>query len=211
VSYERAAKLCSRCAKRWRFGFTWPEGYVCRSCVTRALKISGTCPGCEEKRLLVGRDGEDRPICVDCAGITTCFVCSTCGQEGQQWYTRTCLSCSLTRRLGALLDDGTGQVAPALVPMFEKITSMANPISAMTWLNKPAVRRRLAALADGSTPLTHEGIDTMAGIQGREFLRELLMDNGLLKTKRSGQRLRNPASPFAGAAVATTFRPLTGP
>ncbi len=180
MSYQRAAKLCCRCAKKWRSGFTWPEGYVCRSCVTRAVKIRGRCTGCGDERLLVGRDRDSRPICVDCAGITTCFTCSTCGQEGQLWYTRTCLSCSLARRLSALLDDGTGQVAPELLVLFEKLTSMASPIAAMMWLNKPAVRQRLTSLADGSTPLTHEGIDTRPGPQGREFLRELLMHIGLL-------------------------------
>ena len=50
----------------------------------------------------------------------------------------------------------------------------------MTWLSKPAGRQRLASLADGSTPLIHEGIDTRPGPQGREFLRELLMHIGLL-------------------------------
>jgi hypothetical protein len=180
MTYERPAKLCNRCAKYWRFGFNWPEGYVCRSCVTRAVKIQGRCPRCRIERLLVGRDGDDRPICVDCAGITTCFTCSTCGTEAQQWFTRTCLSCSLSRRLGALLDDGTGHISVALWPLFEKLTSSSSPIGPMTWLNKPAVRRRLTDLADGSTPLTHEGIDTMAGVQGREFLRELLMETGVL-------------------------------
>jgi hypothetical protein len=181
VSYVRAAKLCSRCAKSWGFGFNWPEGYVCRSCVTRAVKIRGRCPGCETERLLVGRDGQGRAICVDCARITTCFTCSTCGKDGQLWYSRTCLSCSLARRLTVVLDDGTGRVAPDLVALFEKLCSMTNPISAMTWLNKPPVRQRLASLANGSTPLTHEGIDTMPGPQAREFLRELLMDIGLLE------------------------------
>jgi hypothetical protein len=180
VTYERPAKLCSRCSKHWRFGFNWPEGYVCRSCVTRAVKIRGRCPKCRVERLLVGRDGDDRPICVKCAGITTCFTCSTCGTEGQQWYGRTCVSCSLKRRLGAVLDDGSGQVSVALVPLFVKLTSAASPIGPMTWLNKAAVRRRLTDLADGSVPLTHDGVDIMAGLQGREFLRELLMDTGLL-------------------------------
>ncbi|HVA06553.1 MAG TPA: hypothetical protein VNG12_07440 [Acidimicrobiales bacterium] len=183
MSYERAAKLCSRCAKHWRFGFTWPEGYVCRSRVTRTVKLRGRCPGCCVDRLLVGRDGDDRPICVDCAGITTCFTCATCGKKDHMWFSAMCVSCSLTRRLGAVLDDGTGQVSPALRPLFAKITSMANPIAAMTWLNKAAVRRRLADLAHDSVPLTHEGIDTMAGPQSREFLRELLMDTDLLEKR----------------------------
>ncbi len=183
MSRERTAKLCSRCTKSWRFGFNWPEGYVCRSCVSRATKIRGRCPGCATERLLVGRDGNSRAICVDCAGITTCFRCATCGEEGQQWYSRTCLSCSLARRLRLVLDDGSGRVAPELVALFEKLSSMSNPISAMTWLNKPAVRRRLGSLADRSTPLTHEGIDTMPGPQAREFLRELLIDIGLLEPR----------------------------
>ena len=180
MTARRAAKTCSRCGLDWRFGFAWPEGFVCRSCVTRAVKVRGVCPGCGDKRLLVGRDDATRPICVDCAGITTCFRCATCGEEGQQWYSATCVSCSLARRLTVVLDDGTGQLAPSLVPLFERLCSMANPLSGMTWLNKVAVRQRLGSLADGSTPLTHEGIDSLCGTQGREFLRELLVDSGLL-------------------------------
>jgi hypothetical protein len=75
--------------------------------------------------------------------FTTCLTYSTCETEGQQWFTRTCVSCSLTRRLGARLDDGSGQVSPALKPMFEKLTSAASPMGPMTWFSKPAVRRRL--------------------------------------------------------------------
>lgn len=176
----RAAKLCSRCLKMWRFGFNWPEGYVCRSCVSRALKARGACPSCGEERLLVGQDSAGRAVCVGCAGITTCFTCASCGHEGQQWYAGTCLSCSLRRRLAGILDGGNGLVAPALVPLYKKLSSMPNPISGLTWLNKPAVRARLGALADGSVPLTHEGVDTMDGPQGREFLRELLTNVGLL-------------------------------
>jgi hypothetical protein len=86
----------------------------------------------------------------------------------------------LERRLRRVLDDGTGQVAPALEPLFESLTSMANPASGLNWLNKTEVEQRLGALACGTTPLTHEGIDTMPGPQGREFLRELLVDTGLL-------------------------------
>ncbi len=212
MTYERPAKLCCRCEKHWRFGFNWPEGYVCRSCVTRAVKIHGRCPRCRVERLLVGRDDDGRAICVDCAGITTCFTCSTCGAEGQQWFTRTCLACSLNRRLAALLDDGSGQVSVALRPLFERLTASANPIGPLTWLNKAAVRRRLTDLADGSVPLTHEGIDTMAGMQGREFLRELLIDTGLLPPRDKylaafatwrARRLDSIAEPATRAEIST--------
>ena len=183
TDWVRPAKTCSRCKKDWRFGFTWPEGYVCRSCVTRAVKLRGPCPRCGDERLLVGRDDARRPICVDCAGISTCFRCETCGREGGTWYSRTCVACSLARRLPPLLDDGTGKVASALVPLFERLVAARNPLSIMTWLNKAPVRRRLASLATGTTPLTHEGIDGLEGTQGREFLRELLIDVGLLPAR----------------------------
>lgn len=153
---------------------------MCRSCVSRAFKARGACPGCGKERLLVGHDSDGRPVCVGCAGITTCFTCASCGHEGQQWYAGTCLACSLRRRLADILDDGNGRVAPALVPLHEKLSSVPNPISGLTWLNKPAVRARLRALANGSVPLTHEGVGSMDGPQGREFLRELLTSVGLL-------------------------------
>ena len=180
MTRPRAAKICCRCRGSWRFGFNWPEGYVCRSCTTRATRVRGICPGCSTDRLLVGRDDAGKDICVDCAGITTCFRCDQCGNEGGTWYSRTCVSCSLARRLRTVMDDGTGQVAPALVPLFDRLCAMPNPMAAMTWLNKPAVRQRLAALAQGTTPLTHAGVDTLTGSQAREFLRELLVEVGLL-------------------------------
>jgi hypothetical protein len=173
-------KKCWRCLRLRAHGYNWPEGYVCDACCMAAVRLRGTCPGCGDERLLPGRHVELGAICVSCAGITTSFICSTCGHEAQLYYTRTCFSCSLHRRLRCVLDDGTGQVAPALVPLFESLRSMANPVAGMNWLNKAEVRERLSSLALGTTSLTHEGIDTMAGPQAREFLRELLMDTGLL-------------------------------
>ena len=128
VNYHRAAKLCCRCAKRWRFRLRLAGGLrLSVLCRTRALKIFGRCPKCCRQRLLVGRNSEGEPICVDCAHIMTCFRCANCGREGQVWYARTCISCSLVRRLSAALDDGTGRVAPKLVPLFDRLTSMPSP------------------------------------------------------------------------------------
>jgi hypothetical protein len=176
----RAKKKCWRCLRLRDHGYNWPEGYVCDACFMRAVRLRGRCPGCGDERLLPGRHVELGAVCVTCARIRTSFICSTCGHEAQQYYARTCFSCSLERRLRKVLDDGTGRVAPALEPLFASLRSMANPVAGMNWLKKPEVEQRLISLAGGSTPLTHEGIDTMAGPQAREFLRELLMHVGLL-------------------------------
>lgn len=180
MTRPRAAKTCSRCLGSWRFGFNWPEGFVCRSCTTRATKVRGICPGCETERLLVGRDSDGHAICVDCAGITTSFRCTTCGCEGQTWFSKTCMTCSLRRRLAVTLDDGTGQTAPALQPLADYLLSNPSPVAMMHWARKPTVAQRLTALARGEVPLTHEGIDTMSGGQSREHLRELMQATGIL-------------------------------
>lgn len=181
MTRPRAAKVCIRCQGSWRFGFTWLEGFVCRSCVSRAAGVRGTCAGCGDgDRLLIGRDVDGRAVCVDCAGITTPFRCTTCGREDRTWFAHTCVACSLARHLPEVLDDGTGQLSPALLPLATHLVSSPSPLAAMHWVRKPKVSERLQSLARGSVPLTHEGIDTMAADQSREHLRELLQTTGIL-------------------------------
>jgi NAD(P)-dependent dehydrogenase (short-subunit alcohol dehydrogenase family) len=181
VTYDYVRRLqgCVRCQTQRRFGIAWPEGFVCIQCIQRATKIRGSCPGCGKERLLVGRNGDGAPICVDCAGIRTCFRCRRCQKEDRTWYSQTCLSCSLDQRLRLVLGVG-GTVPAGLLPLLERLVAMENPIAGLTWLNKSAVRERLQALGRGEVPLTHEGIDRLAGGQGREFLRELLVEVGVL-------------------------------
>jgi site-specific recombinase XerD len=103
--------------------------------------------------------------------------------EAKHYYTTTCFHCSLRRRLAMILDDGTGCLAPALQPLADAIAGVAAPEQVMAWVGKPAVQRRLSQLATGEVPLTHDGIDTLEGPQGREYLRELLIDTGLLERR----------------------------
>jgi len=153
---------------------------VCTNCVRHGVRTHGRCPGCDDVRSLPGLDGTGRPNCVDCAGIPTSFRCTTCGVEDEPFYSHTCLRCSLKRRLSGILDDGSGTVAPAMLPLFNAMVSMGRPRQGLTWLNSAPVRQRLTALASGTVPLTHEGIDMFGGGPGREYLRELLMAHGVL-------------------------------
>jgi integrase len=180
MNYRRPAKCCCRCRRTMNHGQNWPEGFVCASCVRHGVLRHGRCPGCGANRALPGFDADRQPICVDCAGIPTSFRCSTCGIEDEAFYAHTCLRCSLKRRLAGLLDDGSGQVAPSLVPLFEALGSMPEPRRGLKWLNSAAVRERLAAIATGAVALTHAGLDTFDANNGREYLRELLMAHGCL-------------------------------
>ena len=180
MSRQRPAKCCGRCGRTCIIGWNWPEGFVCTNCVRHGVHTRGRCPGCRTERSLPGLDGTGRPVCVDCAGIPTSFRCSICGVEDEPFYSHTCLRCSLNRRLVGILDDGSGAVAPAMLPFFDAVVSMGRPRQGLTWLNSAAVRQRLTDLATGAVPLTHEGIDTFGGGPGREYLRELLMAHGAL-------------------------------
>lgn len=126
----------------------------------------------------VGSNGD--PACVDCAGIATSFICTSCGSEGELWFARTCLRCSLRRRAGTVMSDGSGQAPAVLQPVLEAIAAMADPWAGLIWLQSQAVRDRLTALATGAVPISHEGIDRLAPGPGREYLRELLMTHHVL-------------------------------
>lgn len=161
-------------------GWHWPDGYVCVSCARRGVRHRGRCAGCGTDRPLPGVSPGGKPVCVDCAGITTSFVCAGCGEEGELWFAHTCLRCSLRRRAGQVMADATGEVPGVLRPLHEAIASMANPWAGLIWLQSAPVRQRLSALATGAVPISHDGLDQLPSDAGREYLRELLMTHQVL-------------------------------
>ncbi len=174
---------CCRCGRRRNKAGSWPDGYVCRTCVDRALRIRGNCPGCDQQRALPGRRPSDgAPICTTCADFSQSFACARCGYEGKLHGGRRCTRCALADRLDELLDDGTGRIHPRLAPLAAQLLGMDNPLSGLTWLSE---RRRTAAallrgLADGEIPLTHTAFRTLQPWRAAAHLRELLMACELL-------------------------------
>jgi hypothetical protein len=95
---------------------------------------------------------------------------------------RRCARCALSDQLAAALDDGTGRVNPALVPLFAALTSMAKPKAGLIWLRNPKVPELLGDLASGRIPLTHEALHAVASWRTAAYLRDLLMTCGVLPT-----------------------------
>jgi hypothetical protein len=95
---------------------------------------------------------------------------------------RRCARCALSDQLAAALDDGTGRVNPALVPLLEALTSMAKPKAGLIWLRNPKVPELLGDLASGRIPLTHEALHAVASWRTAAYLRDLLMTCGVLPT-----------------------------
>jgi hypothetical protein len=78
--------------------------------------------------------------------------CTRCGSLGRPCPGRLCERCTLTHKLAAALDDGTGRVNPALTPLFDALTAMDKPRSGLIWLQNPKVPQLLADLATGRIP-----------------------------------------------------------
>ncbi|WP_448388592.1 hypothetical protein [Microbacterium aurum] len=164
-----------------RFATTWPEGTICRRCYQRAARIHGTCDGCGRHRLLPGLlDGT--PCCVDCAGIPKDFHCTRCGREDEPVRIGLCAHCCLTDDLTALLSDSTGQISPAVMPIFAALTQQTHARSARTWLTvNPHATGLLRDLAHGVAPLEHATFIDHPEPAKVAFLRELCIEHGLLE------------------------------
>jgi hypothetical protein len=178
--YERWQPFdCVRCDRRAAKAANW-EGVLCRACYDKALQIRGRCPGCESDRLLPGRRDDAAAICRGCAGITRNFFCDRCGFEGLLLRQRLCERCTLTDKLTAALDDGTGCVHPPLVPLLDVLRSMDKPKSGLKWVTTLAVRDLLQNLASGRVALTHEAFQQLPSRRTATYLRDLLMQCGVL-------------------------------
>ena len=180
--YERwHVRDCARCGRRAGLAANWSDGPICRTCYQRAARTYGQCPGCGTSRLLPGRSAGGAPICRDCAAITRDFFCDRCGFEGLLLAGRLCERCTLAGKLTAALDDGTGHISTALVPLFDAVTAMAKPQAGLDWLsNNPQVSQLLTGLATGQVELTHQALAGLPNWRTVAYLRDLLMACGAL-------------------------------
>ncbi|MDX2527097.1 hypothetical protein [Streptomyces europaeiscabiei] len=177
---------CCRCGRRKHKAGHWPDGYICRTCSDRAVRTRGICPGCGQDRALPGlRSADGAAICTTCAGFSQTFDCARCGFEGKLLGGRLCERCTLTDRLTALLDDGTGRVRPELTPLFDLLVAMDKPCSGLAWLalrhDQPGnASERLRQLGLGQIPLTHDAFHELQPWRSAAHLEELLMTSGVL-------------------------------
>jgi hypothetical protein len=79
-----------------------------------------------------------------------------------------------------ILDDGTGQIAPALRPLAAALAAAPSPAATVLWLNKPHIRVLVTGLATGRIPLTHQALDARPDWQSAIYLRDLLVSCGAL-------------------------------
>ena len=96
---------------------------------------------------------------------------------------RLCERCTLTDRLRSLLDDGTGRIHPPLIPLFDQLRTMPKPVLALGWIQSAQPNTMLRDLAAGRLTLTHEAFQHLPNWRSAAYLRDLLMQSGVLPLK----------------------------
>jgi hypothetical protein len=171
---------CARCGQDRPPAARWPEGPVCDTCYTAALRCRAPCAGCGQERRPVFPPGPDAVTCADCAGLPVISACSGCGTEDKLYEKGLCARCSLRRRATGILSAATGDVPSAMTPVLEAICAARNPRSALNWLRKGAGAAILADIGAGRTAATHEALDEHPRPRAAGFLRQVLTAGGVL-------------------------------
>lgn len=172
---------CAHCGRSRPPCAQWPEGPVCEPCYRAALSRRGRCQGCGAERRLVSPPGEGATHCSCCAGVPSLAVCRSCGAEERPYADGLCARCALAIRARALL----GPTGGPLEPVYAAIVAAPHPYSAHNWLRSSASARILAALV-ARGELTHEALDATIPARAADFLRHLLVANGVLASRDEG-------------------------
>jgi hypothetical protein len=182
----RATATCARCGQDRPPQARWPEGPVCDTCYTAALRRRGSCSRCGQRRRLVAPPGPGSDTCSDCAGVPVFSACGDCGTEDKLYEKGRCARCSLRRRALSLLSDDTGTIAPELSGVFDAIISARQPRSALNWLRSGAGSALLGDVAAGRLAITHDALDAHPRRRPADYLRHMLAASGALPPRDEG-------------------------
>ena len=135
----------------------WPDGAICGICFREAAHTYGVCAGCGDDRLLPGRDEHAKPICRDCAGITTTMTCGRCGVEAERFRNGQCARCVIEADL-------------TLAPTLTLTLTLPSPLT----LLRPRSLLELAVLAErrrrGGRVRANDGEEVRGGHASRRCL-----------------------------------------
>ncbi|APZ34590.1 hypothetical protein BOH66_10325 [Microbacterium aurum] len=157
----------------------WPDGAICGICFREAAHTYGVCAGCGDDRLLPGRDEHAKPICRDCAGITTNMTCGRCGVEAERFRNGQCARCVIEADLTELLKPTTPPDLriKRLIQVFVEST---RPESIYTWMRGEKAHELLRKIGDRELDLTPEAFNALPRGHSVEHLREILIHNRLM-------------------------------
>ncbi|MCX4569433.1 hypothetical protein OOK48_24160 [Streptomyces viridodiastaticus] len=177
--YRPVLLTCSFCGKGPRRCYRAATGMPrCDTC----SRTRRTCVGCGKDKYAAART-EEGHLCETCwqknpISFNPCRLCGTV--EYLHSYGR-CHSCVRDQQVrDALSRDGA--MHPSLQPVHDVLVA-GGAKAGLSWLERPSARTILDALADGTCPLTHEGLDALLPNKSVAFLRAALVAAGVLPAR----------------------------
>ncbi|MBF8191388.1 hypothetical protein ITP53_37955 [Nonomuraea sp. K274] len=177
--FRPTLRICSFCGKGPRRCYRAATGMPrCDTC-SRARR---TCLGCGKNKHAAART-EDGHLCETCwqknpISFNPCRLCGTV--EYLHSYGR-CHSCVHDQQVRQALSRD-GAMRPGLQPVHDVLVA-GGAKAGLSWLERPSARTILDALADGTCPPTHEGLDALLPNKSVAFLRAALVTAGVLPAR----------------------------
>lgn len=178
----RREKTCAHCGQSRPPSAHWAEGPVCEPCYRGALARHGVCIACGTERRLVSPPGPGATRCASCAGVPALATCRSCGAEERPYANGCCVRCALGEQARRLVGPPGGP----LEAIYAAIVAARQPYSAHNWLRSAASAKILGELGTHGVAVSHEALDTCAPRPAADFLRHLLVANGVLAPRDEG-------------------------
>ena len=167
--------ICQGCGAERRL--VSPPGPGARSCAGCAeAPPLATCRSCGAERRLVSPPRPGARSCAGCAEAPPLATCRSCGAEERPYLDGCCVRCALAIPAAELTGGPEGQ----LRAVYEAIVAAPQPYSAHNWLRCSVAAELLGEVATGQLALTHEALDAHPARRGADYLRHLLVANGVL-------------------------------
>lgn len=180
----RPKQECSRCRRVRLVNAEWPIGPVCSTCYEYVRSHPETCSSCGGLQPLIAGDAQSPSICGPCAGLDVQYNCRRCGEGGRIYADGTCSRCVLGDRLGELLQQADGTIAPQLRPVRDALVAVEHPVTILGWLRKSASARLMASLASEGNLITHEHLDQLAQDRSLHIVRQILVHTQVLPQRK---------------------------
>jgi len=151
---------------------------VCEPCYRATLSRRGTCEACGAERCLVSPPGPVARLCAGCPGAPQLATCRGCGTEERPYLDGRCVRCALAARAAELVGAPDGPLG-AVCQHRRCPPALQRPQLATAFSR----RKLLGKVASGQVALAHEALDAHPARRGADYLRHLLVANGVLPAR----------------------------
>ncbi|MHB1499423.1 MAG: hypothetical protein ACYCXN_16115 [Acidimicrobiales bacterium] len=180
----RRPSRCAHCGEDRPACARWPEGPVCEPCLpgrSIAPRHLQGLRGRTAPRFAAGPGGQAR-LCAGCSGAPQLATCRSCGAEERPYLDGRCVRCALAARAAELVGAPDGPLGA----VYRAIVAAPQPYSAHNWLRRSVAAKLLGEVASGQVALAHEALDAHPARRGADYLRHLLVANGVLPARDDG-------------------------